>query len=37
VLIVAGLLGLATGSSSVFVFALIGLLVAAVMSGDIRR
>ena len=36
-LIVAGLLGLATGSLSFFLVVLAGLLAAGVISGDIRR
>jgi hypothetical protein len=36
-LLVAGLLGWLTGSGTVFLIALVGLLVAAYHAGDIRR
>ena len=36
-LLVAGLLGVVTGSFAVFVVALIGLLIAGALAGDIRR
>ncbi|MGE3407571.1 MAG: hypothetical protein AB7I37_12200 [Pirellulales bacterium] len=36
-LVVSGLLGLVTDSITVFVIALVGLLIAAAISGDVRR